>query len=82
MWLPLHLEHHIQNWEFLLEDFIFDEYEVPLLVSFDYFQLEVDLLDIRMATPAFFLHTIWLENCFPAFYFEVVFVFFPEVNLL
>ena len=32
----------IQNWEFLLEDFTFDEYEVPLLVFFDYFGLEVD----------------------------------------
>ena len=30
----------IQNWEFLLEDFTFDEYEVPLLVFFDNFGLE------------------------------------------
>ena len=28
--------------EFLLEDFTFDEYEVPLLVFFDNFRLKVD----------------------------------------
>ena len=43
MWLPLHLE-HIQNWEFLLEDFTFDEYEVSLRVFFDNFGLEVDFI--------------------------------------
>jgi hypothetical protein len=34
----------IQNWEFLLEDFTFDVYEVPLLVFFDDFGLEVDFI--------------------------------------
>ena len=34
----------IQNWEFLLEDFTFDEYEVSLLVFFDNFGLEVDFI--------------------------------------
>ena len=34
----------IQNWEFLLEDFTFDEYEVPLLVFFDNFGLEVGFI--------------------------------------
>jgi hypothetical protein len=37
-----------------LEDFNFDEYEVTLLVFLDDFGLEVDFLDIRMATPAYF----------------------------
>ena len=44
MWLPLYLELDIQNWEILLEDFTFDEYEVPLLVFFYYFGLEVDFV--------------------------------------
>jgi hypothetical protein len=43
MWMPLHLE-HIQNGEFLLDDFPFEEYEVPLLVFFDNFRLEVDFI--------------------------------------
>ena len=34
----------IQYSEFLLEDFTFDEYEVPLLVFFDDFGLEVDFI--------------------------------------
>ena len=34
----------IQNWEFLLEDFTFDEYEVPLLVFFGNYGLEVDFI--------------------------------------
>ena len=34
----------IQNWEFLLEDFTFDEYEVSLLVFLDDFGLEVDFI--------------------------------------
>jgi hypothetical protein len=34
----------IQNWEFLLEDFNFDEYELLLLVFFDNFGLEVDFI--------------------------------------
>jgi hypothetical protein len=43
-----------------LEDFTFDEYEVPLLVFFDDFGLEVILSDIRMATPAcFFVPFAW-----------------------
>jgi hypothetical protein len=37
-----------------LEDFTFDAYEVPLLVFFDKFGLEMILFDIRMATPACF----------------------------
>ena len=44
MWLPLHLDIDIQNWEFLLEDFTFDEYEVSLLVFFDNFGLKVDFI--------------------------------------
>ena len=44
MWLPLHLELDIQNCEFLLEDFTFDEYEVPLLVFFDDFGVEVNFI--------------------------------------
>jgi hypothetical protein len=41
MCVPLHLGHYVQNWDFLLVDFSFDEYEVSFHVSFDYFQLKV-----------------------------------------
>ena len=34
----------IQNWVFVLEDFTFDEYEVPIFVFFDNFELEVDFI--------------------------------------
>ena len=34
----------IQNWEFILEDFTFDEYEVPILVFFDKFGMEADFI--------------------------------------
>jgi hypothetical protein len=34
----------IQNWEIILEDFKFDEHEVPLLVFFDNFGLEVNFI--------------------------------------
>ena len=37
----LFAEIDIHNWEFLLEDFTFDEYEVSFLVFFDNFGLEV-----------------------------------------
>jgi hypothetical protein len=44
MWLPYILSIDIKNWEFLLEDFSFNEYELPLLVFFDNFGLEVDFI--------------------------------------
>ena len=34
----------IQNWEFILVDFTFDEYEVSLPVFFDNFRLEVNFI--------------------------------------
>jgi hypothetical protein len=44
MWLPLHLEHRYSELRFILDDFTFDEYEVPLLPFFDNFGLEVDFI--------------------------------------
>ena len=44
MWMPLHLELDIWNWEFILEDFTFDVYEVSLFVLFDNFELEVNFI--------------------------------------
>jgi hypothetical protein len=41
MQMPLHLEHRDSELKVHLEDFIFDEYEVPLIVFFDNFVLEV-----------------------------------------
>ena len=55
-----------------MEDFTFDEYEVPLLVFFDNIGLEVYVFDIRMATPACFFrlfawkivfHPFTLRHC-------------------
>ena len=58
-----------------MEDFTFDVYEVPLFVFiFVNFMLEVDY--------SLFLQTVCSENCFPAFYYEVVSVFVPEVDFL
>jgi hypothetical protein len=82
MWMPLHLEHDIQNWEFILEDFNFGEYEVPCLVFSDKFGLEVYFIRYLNGHLSLFLETIWLENCFPVFYSEVLFVFVPEVSFL
>ena len=44
----------VQNWEFILVDFSFDEYEVSLsfLITFCWKSI---VFSIRMATPAFFL---------------------------
>ena len=44
MWMSLHLGIDIQNWEFILEDFTFDDYEEHLLVFFDNSGLEVDFI--------------------------------------
>jgi hypothetical protein len=44
MWLPLYLEHRYSELRVHLEDFTFDEYEVPLLVFFDNFGLEVEFI--------------------------------------
>ena len=62
-----------------MEDFTFDEYEVPLLVFFDNFVLEVNFFRYKNGYSSLFLQAIFLENCFPAFHSEVLFVFFPEM---
>jgi hypothetical protein len=36
-------------------DFSFNEYDMSFNVSFDSFWLKISLLNIRMATPAYFL---------------------------
>ena len=40
----LHLAHRYSELRVLLEVFTSDEYEVPLLVFFDYFRLDVDFV--------------------------------------
>jgi hypothetical protein len=52
---------------FILEDFTNDEYDVPLLVFFDNFGLEVELLDIRMATPTYFFRKFAWKIVFQLF---------------
>jgi hypothetical protein len=64
MWMPLILEHRYSELRVHRGRFSFDEYEVPLLIFFNYFSLEVDLFNIRMATPACF---------FRPFYWKIVF---------
>ena len=64
-----------------MEDFTFDEYEVPLLVFFDDFGLEVNFIRYYYGYTSLFLQTICLENCFLAFHSEVVYVFFPEMGV-
>ena len=59
----------IQNWEFILVDFNFDEYEVSLLVFFDNFDLEVNFIRYYNGYSSLGLQTICLENFFPAFHF-------------
>ena len=56
-------------------DFTFDEYEVPLLVFFDIFGLQVNFIRYWNGYSSLFLRTICLEICFPAFYSEEVSVF-------
>jgi hypothetical protein len=57
-------------------------YEVPVLVFFDNFGLEVDFIRYWNGNSSMFLLTILLKNYFPAFYSEVVFAFVPEVSFL
>jgi hypothetical protein len=65
-----------------LEDFTFDEYEVPILVFFDKFWLEADFIRYLNGYSCLFLQNICFEKCFPAFYSKVVSVFVPEVGFL
>ena len=65
MWLPLQLEQ--KYLELILVDFTFDVYEVPLLVFFDIFGLDVNFIPYKKGYSSFFLQTICLENCFSAF---------------
>jgi hypothetical protein len=65
-----------------LEDFTFDEYEVPLLVFFNEFGLEDDFIRYYNGYSSLFIQIICLEICFPAFHSEVVSVFFPEMGFL
>jgi hypothetical protein len=72
----------IQNLEFILEDFTFDEYKVPFLVFFDNFGLEIDFVLYQNGYSTLFLWTICLEICFPDSYSEVVSFFVREVGFL
>jgi hypothetical protein len=72
----------VQNLEFFLVDFFFDEYEVSFLIFFDNFRLKVAFIQYDNDYYSLFLGTICLENCFPAFYTEVMFLFTTEVHFL
>jgi hypothetical protein len=67
MWLPLHLSIDVQNWEFILVNFSFHEYEVSLLIFFDKLILNVAFIWHSNSYSTFFLATICLENFFHPF---------------
>jgi hypothetical protein len=77
MWLSLYLGHRYSELRVHPGIFYHDEYEVPLLVFFDNFGLEVNFIRYKNGYSNLFLQTICLENCFPAFHSEVVSVLFP-----
>jgi hypothetical protein len=82
MWMPLHLGIDVQDWDFLLVDFSFDEYEVSFPISFGNFWLKAYFIRYWNDNSSLFFGTIFLENFFPAFYSEVVSVFISEVCFL
>ena len=72
---------NVQNWEFPLVDFSFDEYEVSVPIFLITFAWMSILFSIRMATPTCVLGPFVWKNC-PAFYSEVVSVFVTVVHFL
>jgi hypothetical protein len=64
-----------------LEDFTFDKYEVPLLVFFDIFGLEVDFIRYYNGYSDCFLVLFAWKIVFRPFS-EVVSVFSPEMGFL
>ena len=72
----------VQNWEFLLVYFFFDQYEVSFLILFDNFWLKVPFIWYWNGYSSLFLGTICMENCFPALYSEVGLVFVTVVDFL
>ena len=73
------LAFHVQNWELILVDSSFDQYEVSF-IHLDNFWLNVNF--IWYDYSSFFLGTICLEIFFPAFYIEVISVFVTDVEFL
>jgi hypothetical protein len=65
-----------------LVDFSFDDYEVSFLIFFGKLLVESRFYLIFNGYSSLFLGTIFWENYFPAFYFEVVPVFDTEVRFL
>ena len=82
MWVPLHLEHRCSELRVLLGIFFLWWIWSVLRVFFDDFWLKVQIIWYQNGYSSLFPGTICLENCFPAFYSEVVFVFDTEVCFL
>ena len=78
----MHLEHRCSELRGHLGGFFFDEYTVSFFTFFDNFRLKVTFIQCWNGYSSLFRGTICLENCFPAFYSEVVSVFDTEVHLL
>jgi hypothetical protein len=57
----------VQNCEYILVDFTFDEFEVYFLDFFDNFSLKVDLFTIRMSTPVCYLRPFAWKIVFQPF---------------
>jgi hypothetical protein len=79
---PCILSIDVQNKEFILVDFTFDDYEVPVLVFFDNFGLKINFIQYKNGYSSLFLGTVCLEYCFLAICSEVMSVFVPEVGFL
>ena len=82
MRLPLHLEHTYYELRVLLGRFFFAEYGVFFHVFFATLRLKVDFIQYWNGYSFLFPGSICLENCFPVFYTEIVFVFVTEVCFL
>ena len=79
--MPLYLEHRCSELRVLLGRFFsFAEYEVSFLIFFDNFRLKVYCILYKNGYASLFLGTTCLENCFPAFYSEIVSVFVTDVG--
>ena len=82
MWLPCISSIDVQNWDFILENYLFEEYEVYFPNTFDNFWLKVYFIGYSIFYPYLFLELIYLEMFSAAIFSVVVSVFVMEVCFL
>ena len=81
MLVPFNVGIDVQNLEFILVDFSFDEYVVSFTIFFENFGWNSFLLDTSIASPTCFLGPFFGFFSLD-FYFEVLSVFVTEVYFL